>query len=98
MRNTVIAIVIASFVGAGFLFVAVSNKSMGERRFVFNYQKGVYRGPSDPPLSQTTLDALRARAGHQAAAEGDFEPSSGLAASSASVRLGAGAGGGERTP
>ena len=89
MRNTVIAIVIASFVGAGFLFVAVSNKSMGERRFVFNYEKGVYRGPTDPPLSQATLDALRARAGHQAAAEGDLGASSDHGTNSASVRVGA---------
>lgn len=93
MRNTVIAIVIASFVGAGFLFVAASNKSVGERRFVFNYEKGVYRGPTDPPLNQATLDALRARAGHQAAAEGDLDPSSGRGANSASVRVGHGGGG-----
>ncbi|MBX3515687.1 MAG: hypothetical protein KF815_01930 [Rhodospirillales bacterium] len=93
MRNTVIAIIIASFVGAGFLFVAVSNKSMGERRFVFNYEKGVYRGPTDPPLSHATIEALRARAGHQAAAEGDLGSSSGPGTNGASVRVGEGAGG-----
>jgi hypothetical protein len=93
MRNTVIAIIIASFVGAGFLFVAASNKSMGERRFVFNYEKGVYRGPTDPPLAPATIEALRARAGHQAGAEGGLGLSSGPETNSASVRVGHGGGG-----
>lgn len=87
-----IAIVIASFVGAGLVFVAVSNKNMGERRFVFNYEKGVYRGPTDPPLAPATLDALRQRAGYQAAADGEVGPSVVMETKGANVRVGEGAG------
>ncbi len=92
MRNTVIAIIIASFVGAGFLFVALSNKSAGERRFVFNYEKGVYRGPADPPLTPATLDALRQRAVYQAAADGEVGPLVVMETEGANVRVGDGAG------
>ena len=89
MRDTFLAIAIASFLGAGFVFVAVSNKAMSERRFVFNYEKGVYRGATDPPLTPSTIEALRARAAYQAAADGDLEPLPGGAMRNASVRLGA---------
>lgn len=88
MRELVVALIFTSLVGGGLLFVATFDAEMNQRRFVLSYEKGVYRGTPDPPLSAETREALRARTLYQAA-----DSEAGLSA----ARLGMG-GAGVRPP
>jgi hypothetical protein len=66
MKAIVAAVVLASLVGAGLLLTALGTTEKGNRRWVFQYDKGTYRGELDQRLSEDALRALRARSAYQA--------------------------------